>query len=164
MNILLHLLTFSSEFNAIPLRCPFHALAIVQVGFASAEMFCAPSFFRVLDKVNVCYCFCCTTLHFPRAPDLNCITKKRVLGSGSVGTPVSLAPRSRHCQLSLFLAFFLPISLQSILCLHPPMISVRMFSSLHCRGSTKRSVGALWLRAMHVFSVRHKSQLESPVL
>ena len=54
MNIL-HLVTFSSDFNAIPLRCPFHALAIVQVGFAGAEMFCAPSCFRVLDKVNVCY-------------------------------------------------------------------------------------------------------------
>ena len=40
---ILHLLTFSSEFNAIPLRCPFNALAIVQVGFAGAEMFCAPS-------------------------------------------------------------------------------------------------------------------------
>ena len=36
---LLHLLTFSSEFNAIPLRCPFHALAIVQVGFAGAKIF-----------------------------------------------------------------------------------------------------------------------------
>ena len=34
-------------FIAIPLRCPFHALAIVQVGFAGAEMFCAPSCFRV---------------------------------------------------------------------------------------------------------------------
>ena len=27
----------SSDFNAIPLRCPFHALAIVQVGFAGAR-------------------------------------------------------------------------------------------------------------------------------
>ena len=53
MNIL-HLLTFSSEFNAIPLRCPFHALAIVQVGFAGAEMFLAPSCFRVLDKSRFC--------------------------------------------------------------------------------------------------------------
>ena len=37
---LLHLMT-SSDFNAIALRCPFHALAIVQVGFAGAKMFCA---------------------------------------------------------------------------------------------------------------------------
>ena len=33
-----HLMT-SSDFNAIPLRCPFHPLAIVQVGFAGARSF-----------------------------------------------------------------------------------------------------------------------------
>ena len=36
---LLHFITSSSDFNAIPLRCPFHALAIIQVGFAGAEIF-----------------------------------------------------------------------------------------------------------------------------
>ena len=51
MSIVLHFMT-SSDFNAIPLRCPFHALAIVQVGFAGAKMFCAPSCFRVLDEVE----------------------------------------------------------------------------------------------------------------
>ena len=57
MNIL-HM-TFSSDLNtAIPLRCPFHGLPIVQVGFAGAKMFCAPSCFRVLDKVEICFCFC----------------------------------------------------------------------------------------------------------
>ena len=56
---LLHLMTFFSDLNtAIPLRCPFHALAIVQVGFADAEMFCAPLCFRVLDEVKICCCFC----------------------------------------------------------------------------------------------------------
>ena len=54
---LLHL-TFSSDFNAIPLRCPFHAIAIVQVDFADAEMFFAPFCFRVLYKVNVCLFAC----------------------------------------------------------------------------------------------------------
>ena len=44
--VLLHLkMTSFSDLNtAIPLRCPFHALAIVQVGFAGAKIFCAPSF------------------------------------------------------------------------------------------------------------------------
>ena len=51
MNLNLLHMTSSSDLNtAIPLRCPFHALAIVQVGFAGAKMFCAPSCFRVLDE------------------------------------------------------------------------------------------------------------------
>ena len=51
--VLLHLkMTSFSDLNtAIPLRCPFHALAIVQVGFAGAKITCVPSCFRVLDEV-----------------------------------------------------------------------------------------------------------------
>ena len=54
---LLHLMT-SSDFNAIPLRCPFHAIAIVQVDFAGARSFVHLSCFRVFDEVKVCCCFC----------------------------------------------------------------------------------------------------------
>ena len=40
MNLLHLKMTSSSDLNiAIPLRCPFHALAIVQVGFAGAGSF-----------------------------------------------------------------------------------------------------------------------------
>ena len=50
---ILHFVTSFSDLNtAIPLRCPFHDLSIVQVGFADAEMFCAPLCFRVLDEVT----------------------------------------------------------------------------------------------------------------
>ena len=82
--------SFSDLNTAIPLRCPFHALAILQVGFAGAMIFCAPSCFRVFDEV-ICFVLH-TTLPFPRAPDLNLITKKRAFDLGSIGTPVSVAP------------------------------------------------------------------------
>ena len=116
-------MTSSSDLNtAIPLRCPFHALAIVQVGFAGARSFVHlhVSEFLKWGFVVVFVCFTHSTVPFVRAPNLNLITKKRVLDAGSIGTPVSVVPRSRHVSSLCFLCFFSrSVCSQSCVCTLP---------------------------------------------